>query len=110
MKITYLSHSGYMVEEYDTVLIFDYYRGRLPQLPEGSKVYVFASHAHPDHFNREIFAWEKTYPDIRYILSDDIEDKGPEGKTVSIGQREDVRLDGLRVRTFRSTDEGVVWI
>ncbi len=110
MKITYLSHSGYMVEEYDTVLIFDYYRGRLPQLPEGSKVYVFASHAHPDHFNREIFAWEKTYPDIRYILSDDIEDKGPEGKTVSIGQREDVRLDGLRVRTFRSTDEGAAFL
>lgn len=110
MKITYLNHSGYMLEEYNTVLIFDYYKGRLPQLPEGLKICVFASHAHPDHFNRRIFGWEKTYPDIRYILSDDIEDKGPEGKTIYIGQREEIRQDELRIRTFRSTDEGVAFL
>lgn len=110
MKITYLGHSGYMIEEDKTVLIFDYYKGRLPRLPEGSKIYVFASHAHPDHFNRRIFGWEKMHPDIRYILSDDIEDHGPEEKTIYIGQREELREDRLHIRTFRSTDEGVAFL
>lgn len=110
MKVTYLYHSGYMVEIDGRTLIFDYYKGRLPEIKEESKIYVFASHVHPDHFNRKIFGWEKTYPDIRYILSDDIEDKGPEGKTVSIGPGEDIVLEGLRIRTLRSTDEGVAFL
>lgn len=109
MRVTYLNHSGYMVEIDGRILIFDYYKGRLPEIKEESKVYVFASHAHPDHFNRKIFGWEKLYPDIRYILSDDIKDKGPEGKTIFVGPGEDIVLEGLRIRTLRSTDEGVAF-
>lgn len=81
MKVTYLSHSGYMVEIGGSVLIFDYYKGKLPEIREESKIYVFVSHVHPDHFNQKIFGWEKIYPNIRYILSDDVKEKGPEGKT-----------------------------
>lgn len=110
MKVTYLNHSGYMVEIDGRTLIFDYYKGELPKIKEESKIYVFASHVHPDHFNRKIFGWEKLYPDIRYILSDDIEDKGPEGKTVSIGPGENIVLEGLRIRTLCSTDEGVAFL
>lgn len=110
MRVTYLNHSGYMVEIGGMTLIFDYYKGELPEIKEESKIYVFASHVHPDHFNRKIFGWEKFYPDIRYILSDDITNKGPEGKTVSIGPGEDIVLEGLRIRTLRSTDEGVAFL
>lgn len=110
MRVMYLNHSGYMVEIDGRTLIFDYYKGKLPEIKEKSKVYVFASHAHPDHFNRKIFGWEKLYPDIRYILSDDITNKGPEGKTVTIGPEEDIVLEGLRIRTLCSTDEGVAFL
>lgn len=110
MKVTYLSHSGYMVEIGGSVLIFDYYKGKLPEIREESKIYVFVSHVHPDHFNRKIFGWEKIYPNIRYILSDDVKEKGPEGKTISMGPGEETVWEGLRIRTLRSTDEGVAFL
>ena len=71
MKITFLEHSGYVVEERDKALIFDFYKGTLPEFSKRVKVYVFASHIHYDHFNKQIFEWEKWHPDIHYILSDD---------------------------------------
>lgn len=66
MQVTYLYHSGFAVDTGDNFLIFDYYR----DLPRGAglskgvvrpadlagrRVTVFASHHHPDHFNRRIF-------------------------------------------------------
>ena len=97
MKITFLGHSGYMIEEGSTALIFDYYTGQLPKLSDMAKLYVFASHVHPDHFNRKIFEWEKMYPDIQYVLSDDIKTEGPQGKVVYIGAEKEIMLDGLRI-------------
>ena len=32
MKITYLEHSGFTIEHEDVVMIFDYYKGRLPDI------------------------------------------------------------------------------
>ena len=43
MKITYLEHSGFTIEHEDVVMIFDYYKGRLPDMPAEKKVYVFAA-------------------------------------------------------------------
>ena len=40
MKITYLEHSGFTIEHEDVVMIFDYYKGRLPDMPAEKKVYV----------------------------------------------------------------------
>lgn len=110
MKVTYLAHSGYVAEDADTALIFDYYKGTLPEFPEGMKLYVFASHVHHDHFQKKIFEWEKKYPDIYYILSDDIEVRGPAGKCTCIGPDQEICLGKIRIRTLRSTDEGVAFI
>ena len=46
IKITYLEHSGFAVECDDYVLIFDYYKGNLPQFDKDKKICVFASHVH----------------------------------------------------------------
>ena len=54
MKVTYLEHSGFVVEYKDDVFIFDWYRGRLPKFDLKKKIYVFASHSHYDHFNKKI--------------------------------------------------------
>ena len=75
MKITYLEHSGFTIEHEDVVMIFDYYKGRLPDIPAEKKVYVFASHGHYDHFKRKIFRWSDAYENVKYILSSDITDR-----------------------------------
>ena len=77
IKITYLEHSGFAVECDDYVLIFDYYKGNLPQFDKDKKICVFASHVHYDHFKKKIFTWAEEYENIHYILSDDIEAAGP---------------------------------
>lgn len=109
MRITYLNHSGYVVEEKDIVLIFDYYKGYLPPITEEKKIYVFASHVHYDHFKKEIFQWADRYKNIQYILSDDIMAEGPDGKTIYIGPRQEIQVDELQIKTLRSTDEGVAF-
>lgn len=87
MKITYLRHSGFLVELEQVWLLFDYYRGEIPEFPKGKKGYVFVSHRHIDHFNKEIFNFLKKQNNITFVLSDDI-----------------------CIRTLRSTDEGVAFL
>ena len=70
MNVTYIQHSGFSVDFADMMLVFDYWMGEIT-IPEDKPVYVFVSHAHHDHFNEEIFEWERSGVDIRYILSDD---------------------------------------
>ena len=109
MRITYMEHSGFVVEYEDVVLIFDYFTGNLPVFDKERKIYVFSSHVHPDHFVKEIFDWAKLYPHITYILSDDIRAKGPEGQTVYLGPHQKFSIDELVIETLGSTDEGVAF-
>lgn len=75
MKVTYIRHSGFFVELEKSWFLFDYYRGQIPTLPKGKDGYVFVSHRHVDHFNKEIFKLTEKQKDIRFILSDDIWEK-----------------------------------
>ena len=52
MKVTYIQHSGFMVELEECVLVFDYYKGLLPSVSKDKKLYVFSSHHHHDHFEQ----------------------------------------------------------
>lgn len=128
MKVTYLYHSGFAVEDDSRMLVFDYYKGNLPATAKDKKLYVFSSHVHRDHFNPQIFEWAKDC-DATYILSDDIPDEAipimdvsdaevsevpgktliPRDRIVKVGQREEIELDGLKIKTLRSTDEGVAF-
>lgn len=108
MTVTYLYHSGFAVEIDDVMLVFDYYKGELPETAKNKKLYVFSSHYHKDHFQRQIFDWAEEY-DVTYILSRDIRAKGPEGKTIKMRKREEIEIDGLKIKTLRSTDMGVAF-
>lgn len=110
MKVTYLYHSGFMVEEENTVLIFDYFKGELPEFDENKQVYVFASHRHYDHFKKKIYDWKEKYPNITYILSDDIPSKKYMDHTVFIGPNSEREIGSIKVRTLKSTDEGVAFL
>ena len=109
MKITYIDHSGFCVECENVVFIFDYYKGELPEFDRKKKIYVFVSHAHFDHFTKKIFTWNLIFPDITYILSDDIPKGDNKGKILRIEPDEEIDVDGIHIQTLRSTDEGVAF-
>lgn len=118
MKVTYISHSGFAVELEKHVLVFDYYKGKLPEFPAEKKVIVFSSHVHHDHFVKEIFDWAETDQNITYILSSDIRksvkkmiaEKDLEEKITFLMANKEVQLDDMNVKTLRSTDAGVAFL
>ena len=109
MKVTFIEHSGFCVELDRTVLLFDYYKGAFPEIPKDKELYVFASHSHPDHFCRRIFDLEEKYPNVRYILSDDIPAKASQNIT-KIREHEDRMVGSVRIETLKSNDEGVAFL
>ncbi len=61
MKVTYLDHSGFLLELKDRYYVFDYYKGVLPPLDKEKEVLVFCSHCHGDHYNPKIFVERRQY-------------------------------------------------
>lgn len=115
MLITYIGHSGFLAELKQSLLLFDYYEGPLPEAFPEKNLFVFASHRHPDHFNPEIFrlAEGRETPTF-FILSDDIwERRVPKerlAKTLRLKPDADISFEGLEIRTLKSTDEGVAFL
>ena len=109
MKITYIHHSCFLAETESACLLFDYFEGELPPIPENKPLYILASHNHHDHFSETVFSLN--HPKITYLLSWDIPaERVPEGKTVYFLQPQETWTDGcLSLETYRSTDEGVAF-
>lgn len=112
VTITFLTHSGFIVETAQHALLFDYYRDparAVAQINTAKKLYVFASHAHPDHFNPAIAGWQRQA--AAYILSDDIRDAGglpgvPPEQVRYAAPYDHVALDELAIDVYGSTDAG----
>ncbi len=114
MKVTYIHHSSFLIEDEARTLLFDYFEGNLPRIATDRPLYVFASHRHGDHFSPVIFNLAKEVPDIRYILSADIWKKRVPTelleRTAFLKPDSDISFDGLVVSTLKSTDEGVAFL
>lgn len=109
MKVTYISHSGFLIEMEKANYLFDYFKGEIPKMDKEKPLYVFSSHSHSDHFNPVIFDLAGEYRDITYILSDDI--KGREKlKCYTMAPYEERVIGNIKVKTFRSTDLGVAFL
>ena len=121
MRVTFLEHSGFLVETGFAALLFDWWQGELPALPPGVPLYVFASHVHPDHFDPKIFALNDGNRDVSFLLGKGVSldprhlqrwGVSPEtvekarvrqgGQTLSLPQAE--------IETLSSTDEGVAFL
>ena len=107
MKVTFIEHSGFMVEMEQNVLLFDYYQGEIPSFDGSKTLYVFASHSHADHYDPAIWKLKEQYKDIYYILSDDIKDN--EGAVV-MKAHEKKEVAGIEIETLRSNDMGVAFL
>jgi L-ascorbate metabolism protein UlaG (beta-lactamase superfamily) len=122
MKLTYVYHSGYVIEARNFAVIFDYYKdsGTLPLkgyvhdelLRKTGRLYVLASHFHPDHFNKDILTWKQQKEDILYIFSSDIlHEKKVQMTDALFLKKGDHYIDEhISIRAFGSTDVGVSFL
>lgn len=112
IQIQYIYHSCFVAELEKHVLVFDYYKGTLPEFDKKKQILFFASHAHQDHFSRRILKLRDWYPELQFILSGDIrlsrEEDGPDVHRMN--PAEELCLEGVRIRTLASTDEGVAFL
>ena len=130
MQIIFIHHSCFLVELDDKVLIFDYFdgdkvegmhfTGKLPSYEPDTKIYMFASHSHKDHYDMDILRLADKYPNIHYIFSKDIRisphflskhgiDPAVRDKVTFVSPDNTYHVDDLDIMTLRSTDAGVAF-
>ena len=111
MKITHIYHSAFLITMENSVLLFDWYKKDLPDIPKDKKLYVFCSHSHGDHYSAGIWDLQKTHPDILYVMDEGITDAKAhrEAEILTVRPREEYLLPGMRILTLESTDMGVAF-
>lgn len=114
MKITFITHSTFLLETDASYILFDYFEGELPTLTPDKPVYVFASHSHGDHFSEKVFGAVAGSKNVSFILSKDIfKSRVPSeyiDKTLFVSPGKEYSLDGMTIKTLRSTDAGVAFL
>ncbi|MBQ0059879.1 MAG: MBL fold metallo-hydrolase [Lachnospiraceae bacterium] len=127
MQVTYLGHSGFMLETDYAYYVFDYYRGAVPTFnAEGTDkpVFVFSSHRHEDHYVEKIITDQAFAQTTTYFLSHDIarrirrlqKDEPDQQvldqleKIVYCREGDPIEQDGLRISCLKSTDIGVAFV
>ena len=112
MQVTYIHHSGFLVETERFFYLFDYESGNLPAMDAEKPIFVLSSHSHGDHYNPKVFPLLKAagMEHITAILSDDIE--APASVSVlSVAPETEYSLGEDRYLTsLRSTDLGVAFL
>ena len=119
LKIIYHYNSGFSVQVGGTLLLFDYWEGEgrtlaqvgrvTPGLLQAfEKIYVFVSHAHPDHFDPVIYDWEAQGLPVTYIVSGDMP-VGTRGRRMMPGQQKELGQN-VAVKAYTSTDLGVAFL
>lgn len=118
-KITYLDHSGFMIETAKVILVFDYYRDPAhkvvktlehnPELP----VVFFISHRHHDHFRHEVFNLGQNHKRL-YVISNDVVDRDDNMDLpinwMSPGDSIDDQLGGIAVKAYGTTGKGCSFV
>lgn len=117
MRLTYIFHSGFVLESDASILVFDYWMdpaGVMPSVLRSDKpLYVFASHFHEDHFSRTILSWKEQHPNTTYILSKDILRRRRAVQSdadVWMGKGATWQDSNIKVIDTGSNDSGVSWI
>lgn len=123
MILNYIYHSGFAIEADGVTIIIDYYKDSCEtELNQGivhqqllhrpGKLYVLATHFHPDHFNPHILTWKDQQPDIQYIFSKDIlkAKRAMAGDATYIDKGDTYQDDTLSIEAFGSTDAGVSFL
>lgn len=121
MRVTFLEHSGFLVETGSAALLFDWWKGELPAVAPGVPLCVFVSHWHEDHFSPRVFCLDDGAREVRFVLGHGIRlsERNLERWGVSQGTAEKCRvlrggercaLPWCGVEALSSTDEGVAFL
>ena len=119
LKVTDHDNSGVSIRVGSSLLVFDYWEGENRRLSEVGRlnrsilkafeqVYVFISHAHPDHLDPVVYDWRNDVPNIQYIVSADLP-IGKRGRRVAPLDTLTLSQD-ISVQAFDSTDLGVSFL
>lgn len=103
--VTYLGHSGFMIDANGRQLVFDYL-GEVALAGRLKDAVVFISHAHKDHCSEAALGMIRRGEAVG-VVSFDVE-KTADWLVVRPGDRVDAA--GISVRAFRSTDAGVSFL
>lgn len=118
MKLSYIFHSGFVIEGDGYSILIDYYKdtGKTDQkgfvhdelLKRSDTLYILASHFHPDHFNPEILKWKEEKKNIIYVLSKDIlkHRRAAKEDAIFIKKGECYEDENIHIKAFGSTDSG----
>jgi L-ascorbate metabolism protein UlaG (beta-lactamase superfamily) len=122
-EITYIFHNCFVLKLSQKTFLFDYpadeylndcMRTSLIDKIKDTDLYVFSSHNHKDHFNRNITDLNTFSRNITYILSKDIVKKNPAFKElpscIITVPDQSYQIGDLTVRTFLSNDQGVAFL
>lgn len=118
MKLTYIKHSGFLLETESCSILFDYYKGELPAIPADKPLYIMISHAHDDHYSKKIYEVASEYAKgsscaLTLLLSDDIPSgdvpKSLQGSTTFLAPHKTFKDDLLNVSTLISNDQGLAF-
>lgn len=113
MKLTYLFHSGFLLEADGFSVVFDYYRAGESiidgLLHRDQPLYVLVSHEHRDHYNPEILAWRQVNRNIRYLFPREMAGRKELAhltQATFLSRGETYADERVRVTAFGSTDLG----
>lgn len=112
MQVTYIHHSGFLVETERFYYLFDYESGNLPAMDTEKPIFVLSSHSHGDHYNSKVFPLLKAagMRHITAVLSDDIQAPA-DTSVLSVAPEKEYSLgEDLYLTTLRSTDLGVAFL
>lgn len=126
MNITFIRHSGFMVEMDTAVFLFDYFKGEIPEFEKGKPLVIFVSHKHPDHYNSQIFDLFEEYENVYFVLHKDCgikwkikewEERGYDyqNKLLQVVKNKEYVIflssgKSLKIQTLKSTDTGVAYV
>jgi L-ascorbate metabolism protein UlaG (beta-lactamase superfamily) len=124
VKINYLYNSAFKIETEKHVLIFDYYldsveggeknstNGAIGEedLINNKEILVFCTHSHGDHYSDVIFSWTNIRPDIKYILSSEIDVENKNLNIYKLSAYDEINLDSVYIKAFNSTDIGISFL
>ena len=119
MNITYLTNSGFLIQDEKIFLVFDDYEDPAGIIDaaydkgEFERLYIFATHAHFDHFSTHIRAYAPKV--TQYIFSNDIKRTKrvkifPSSKITYMKRYSKWDDDVIKVSTYDSTDVGVSFL
>lgn len=119
-KLWHLGHSAWAVKTQNHMMVFDYAPGPGEVIPEDASLdsgyvipeqlknenlYVFVSHQHGDHYSPECFEWAHVVARTHYVMGFD--PQRAQADYTTLGPRKEVDIEGVRVFTVQSTDQGV---